>query len=311
MIYFNGTRALRGILGPSEFNLIKDTSMSSDCQKLYPLSRLDFGAYDPEGTLEKSKLINYEMVYLSWLDFQPKVITSKLNQIRTSQRLPVLTIEPWARNEQTLLTDICKGHYDTELKSIGDLAAGFGDTLLISWGHEMDQDITKRYPWSGKSPQEFIAAYQYVHKFFTTLTKGKVKWIWAPVAKEGSKLYYPGDNFVDVIGLPIYAFPEWENSYRGYIKSFDETYTEKTDYLKDIDKPIFLTEFGMSGADDFKSFWIRQAFLSFRKYKNLKAVFFFQAKETPGVWGSDISSPDWQLPASTIETMIDWAKSAK
>lgn len=309
MIYVNGHRALRGILGASKSIQLPGISTPAVDQKLYPLARLDFGVYDPENSLEKSKLIKYEMLYISWLDFQPSLLAKKLQNIRDTKRVPVLTIEPWAKNEQTLLADICAGKYDTELNSIGKLAVNFGDTLWISWGHEMDQDLTKRYPWSGKSPQEFVAAYTYVYNYFMTTTKGKAKWIWAPVAKSGSMSYYPGDKYVDVIGLPVYAFPEWENSYNGFIKSFEETFNEKINHLKGIHKPIFLTEFGVSGTSDFKSFWIRQAFLSFKKYESLQAVFFFQAKETPGVWGTNISAPDWQLPISMVESMVNWAKS--
>ncbi len=308
MILVNGSRAIEGILGGQKPSRTEETPLQTESKTDQSLSQLDFGAYDPQGTLNASKLLKYEMLYISWLDVDPASFAEKLDQVRHRGRVPVITVEAWARNEETLLREIVAGGYDAEIKQLTDLIAGFGDTVWVSWGHEMDQDLIKRYPWSGKPPAEFLDAYTYVHKRCMDACARKIRWIWAPVAKTGSMNYYPGDDYVDAVGLPVYAFPEWENSYFGYIKSFEETFAGKISHLKTPGKPVFITEFGLSGSEDFKAFWLRNAFLSFGKFESLKAVFFFQATETPGVWGENISAPDWKLPATTIEAMVQWAK---
>lgn len=165
----------------------------------------------------------------------------------------------------------------------------------------MDQDLTERYSWSAKDTKGYIDAYQYVHK---RLNKDHIKWIWAPVGKKNCADYWPGDFFVDIIGLPIYSFPVFDYKYYGKIRSFKEAFGEKYDLVRSFNKPIFLIEFGVAGNYDFEAYWTREAFNQLHSFPLLKTIIFFNSKDQEGVWGEDYETPDWSINQELIKKLI-------
>jgi beta-mannanase len=141
-----------------------------------------------------------------------------------------------------------------------NILSHFTGRIYISWGHEMDQDLTKRYPWSGKDPGQYVAAYRYVHDRINKSQKNnQIYWIWSPVVKKGCEKYWPGDSLVDIIGMPIYSYPAWEKSYYGHIRSFKSWYEEKYGLVKSFQKPVFIIEFGVTGSTDYQTYWLQEA----------------------------------------------------
>jgi len=303
MIYYNGKKAVVGIL--SEPNSNEKEVAISTVQKEPAIKKIEFGVYDPSGTMRNSQVLQSEVYYISWINFNTDSLLWHMRRMKNSGRKPILIVEPWAKNQLSLFDEINNKTYDAELSKIASVFSIFKDTVLISWGHEMDQDLTKRYPWSGKEPRKFIEAYKYVHQFIDSAS-GNTKWIWAPVGKEGCTNYYPGETYVDEIGLPVYSFPEWEMSYYGFIKSFAENFGEKYSRIIHLNKPVTIIEFGVTGTFDFKQFWLRNAFGSFQKFPLLSRVVFFQSKDTEGVWGNGISTPEWILPQEVLDGFVKW-----
>lgn len=303
MIYYNGKKAVDGILSEPDN---KRTEVAEKVeQKEPPNKKIEFGIFDPSGSMQSSQVMQTEVYYFSWIDFNSDSLLWNMRRMKSTGRNPILIVEPWAKSNLPLFDEIINKKYDTEISRIASVISFFNDTVFISWGHEMDQDLTVRYPWSGKDANRYIAAYRYCHQFIDSLS-GKAKWIWAPVGKEGCLKYYPGEKFVDEIGLPVYSFPEWEMSYYGFIKSFEENFGEKYSRMRDLGKPITILEFGVTGSNDFKQFWLRSAFISFAKYPLLNRVVFFKSKETDGVWGKNISTPNWDLSSEVIDGFVKW-----
>lgn len=304
MIFINGRKALDGI-----FWTRGDTSELSQTES-ESLHNIRYGYYDPSQSWQKDSPWEMELLYISWLHFEKDSLRHQLEKIISHGIKPFLTVEPWARESDNVLQGIVQGNYDDAINELKYTFRNLQDTLYISWGHEMDQDLTERYSWSAKDPEDFIKAYRYVHAHFDT-EEFKIKWIWSPVAKETSHLYWPGDEYVDGVGIPVYAFPAWDVSYFGYVRKFEETFNEKYSIVKQFNKPVIIKEFGVSGPEHFKREWFEHAFTQFKNYPLLNTVLFFNSEDTPGVWGGNMSTPDWRMPETLALELVSKYNSGK
>ncbi|MGE3776595.1 MAG: glycoside hydrolase family 26 protein, partial [Pirellulaceae bacterium] len=203
----------------------------------------------------------------------------------------MLTIEPWPKADiqQPLLQAITAGQYDDNLASLAQSLQALQGPVYLSWGHEMDQDLTRRYPWSAASPADFIAAYRYVVDWLRQRVQTEIRWIWTAVLKEGSARYWPGDAYADFVGMPVYSFPEFDHATYGYIRHFRQTYEDKRKIATQFGKPLCITELGVHGSAEFASFWLHQAFLALDDYPELAMVIFFYSRDSAGAWGDRFS----------------------
>lgn len=321
MLFVNGTEALKAILWKEPSTEVVHTIKTDTVFVKHPVDTIDtveavdpdkpqdifFGAFDPDHSLDTCKQFTFEHLYISWVTFNDSALLAELNAIDKRRRTPLLTIEPWPYSDTaTLLTDVVEGVYNERLQHLAALIQAFNYPIYVSWGHEMDQDLTSRYPWSGRDPQQFIAAYRYVHDQLEPISPDNLKWIWDPVVKPDCEQYYPGDEYVDLIGMPIYSFPAFDKSFYGHTRDFNATMDEKYQVVSKYKKPIVIVEMGVAGDADFRSFWLNQAFASFSKYPLLEGVVFFYDKDTPGAWGKDLPTPDWRTKPTVITDLIDW-----
>lgn len=289
MIFVNGKKALEGLLweksDPEPSGLVES-------KHHHPVR---FGFFDPSQTWQKEAPWEIELVYFSWLYFDKEQLRNNLETIISHRLKPFLTIEPWAREgDPNVLRSILEGKYDDIIRELEYSLKDQKDTVYLSWGHEMDQTLTDRYSWSGKDSLEFRDAFRYFHDKFSK--EGfLIKWVWAPVVKKTSVSYWPGDNYVDYVAMPVYSFPAWDVRQYGYVRDFEETFNEKYRLLEMYDKPIFIKEFGVSGPEKFKKKWLDHAFFQFNQYPRLQGIIFFNSEDTPGVWGKDIGTPDWRI----------------
>jgi beta-mannanase len=270
-----------------------------------------FGVYDPEQAFGDDDLLEIRHLYVSWQHLDDAAFVERLDSLREQRRIAVLlTVEPWPQegSEASLLQDIVSGQYDEEIDQLAALLQRQAGRTYLSWGHEMDQDLTERYPWSGKDPEQYKTAYRYVVDRLREKTDTELRWIWAGVLKQGSLRYWPGDEYVDVIGMPIYSFPEWDRQVYGYIRDFQSTFEEKLSVVASVEKPVMITELGVCGSDDFESFWLRQAFLSLADYPRLAGIVFFYSRDTEGAWGDAVSTPDWRVHPELIRGLVDWKR---
>jgi beta-mannanase len=317
MIYFNGKSAISAIVWTKAKNENFDANKRIEKRKdsnynetitNKSMYSIHYGIYDPQNKFYDYDKIKYEVVYISWLNYNSDSLSLKLRTLSNKNRVPVLVCEPWSKSDSKsdYLTEIYSAGYDSIIDRLVNILNDLNAELLISWGHEMDQDLTARYPWSGKNPEEFIKAYRYVVNYINNKSTSSIKWIWAPVVKETCVNYWPGKDFVDFIGFPVYSFPEWDISYYGYIRDFKTTFLEKYEIVKSFNTPIMINEFGVTGNSDFSSFWINQAFKLFDEYPLLHSVIYFYSADVPKAWGSNISTPDWRIDKSVITGLIDY-----
>ncbi|PAY20558.1 hypothetical protein CKO51_05800 [Rhodopirellula sp. SM50] len=269
---------------------------------------LIFGVYDPDGEFERDHSLRLRHVYVSWADFDRNTLRRSLAAMESRGFQILLTIEPWpipGRGDD-LLTAILSGGYDQTLEELAGILDSLNGPVYVSWGHEMDQDLTERYPWSGTDPDQFVRAYRHVVDSLRENTETELRWIWAGVMKEGSLRYWPGREYADYVGMPVYSYPRWDQKMYGYIRDFRTTFQEKAKVVEELDVPLLITELGVSGSSDFEAFWLHQAFMGLRDYEKLKGVVFFFGQDVEGAWGSDVATPDWRVHPDSIRGLVEW-----
>jgi len=259
---------------------------------------INLGAYDPAGLFQHEPTVTIEHVFVSWANYHSGDLLRQLHAIRNKGRRPLVSVEPWSDNAITslnssLLADVVKGKYDRTIRALASDITEFHEPTYVRWGHEME-NVTGRYPWAVHDAELYKKAYRH----FVTgcrLYAHNVSYIWSPAGDKGCERYWPGSAFVDFVGLSVFSFPQFELRYYHKIRSFSEQMSEKYQRIAAFRKPVIIAEFGVTGDRNFQEAWLQAALRDMKNYPLLEAAAYFQAKDTPGVWGALYSTPDWRI----------------
>ena len=210
------------------------------------------------------------------------------------------------------LPKIIGGDFDAYLHQYAKDVVANGLPLAIRLDHEMNGIW---YPWSetdgsrnsinGNSPGDYVKMWRHVHDIFQQEgANDLVVWVWAPnivnnlpaTHKAAGYLesLYPGDDYVDWVGLSGYLRPPYksDNDF-----SFDYTFKPSLDALRSITKkPIILAEVGASETDGHKPAWITSFFDGLSKPENSDIIGFswFNLAVTSYVEGVRATN-DWRI----------------
>lgn len=134
--------------------------------------------------------------------------------------------------------------------------------VVVLWRpfHEMNGGW---FWWGGKDPKVFIQVWRQMFDYFSQ-TKGldNLLWVYAPNHGDKTAAYYPGDHYVDLVGLDAYTDYVDTRHVRGYPQ------------VARIDKPFGFTEYGPHGARNPPGDYDYRRFLEGVKKSFPKAVFF-------------------------------------
>ena len=162
--------------------------------------------------------------------------------------------------------------------------------MVVRFAHEMNGFW---YPWceqsNGNHRGDYIKAWRHVHNLFTAGGVANVTWLWSPnVSYTGStplKILYPGDKYVDWIGLSGYYGTSGQKSYRSFDGIFKSTFAELKAFTR---KPIVITETGATDADGQKARWIRQMFAQLPHHTQVIGL----------IWFETVKEADWRVANS-------------
>lgn len=248
-----------------------------------------YGSYNPNGTNERLDISHY---YIAW---------NKNEEINLSNsKMIMLSIEPWYDDElgsANLFNDITEGKYDQYIIGFCTELNSYDNEFWIRWGHEMDSN-QGRYPWSKNDPDGYKSAYKYFVNECKKYTD-KAKYVWSPAGEPELYQFWPGDEYVDLIGLSVYNNIEWNKENLGSDFSFKEILDPKYAIASKLGKPVIVTEVGTTGPVEYKKTWISKMVEDARKFKDLRAIVYFNAQDNHGVWDTE-STPDWRIDESWI-----------
>jgi uncharacterized repeat protein (TIGR02543 family) len=114
-------------------------------------------------------------------------------------------------NDQQSLKDIANGAYNSYITTQAQLCKSFGYPIYMRFGPEMN--INQGYPeansWAA-NPTDFVNAWRHVVDIFRAQGASNVIWVWNPNFNESPGAphhyteYYPGDGYVDWVGIDMY-----------------------------------------------------------------------------------------------------------
>jgi hypothetical protein len=204
------------------------------------------------------------------------------------------------------------GAFDAYLHQYAKDIVATGLPLGIRLDHEMNGIW---YPWSetdgagnpinSNNVGDYVKMWQHVYNIFQEEgANNLVVWIWAPnivnnlPTSHQSSAYlaslYPGDNYVDMVGLSGYLRPPYkaDNNF-----TFDYTYGQSLTELRQITtKPIFLAEIGASETGGRKAAWITSLFTALAKPENQDIVGFSWFDQAVTTYTEGVlATNDWRI----------------
>jgi endoglucanase len=262
-----------------------------------------FGVYDPDKVFSQAGYVSFEHIFLQWQSFDPTEYQSTWRYASARNRRLLVTVEPWTRVQnwrdggERLIDEITTGRFDNEIKEICHEIRSTPGSVLVRWGHEME-DASGRYPWANRPPGEYIRAYRYFVDHCRQFAP-EAGYVWSPKGKRGGERYYPGPDYVDYVGLSLYALKPWDMDHFGRALEFTEVLGWSYSRVASFNKPIIIAEFGVSGDAIYKKKWLRSMSRLKERFDRLFAVIYFNSRET-GSWPEPYGSPDWRITPNDL-----------
>lgn len=245
-------------------------------------------------------------IFLAWEDNFPLEIAE---MVKENKSIFMITWEPYLKEDKnrSILQGIVSGEYDSLIRNFSYILKEYNHPVLLRWGHEMNGNW---YSWSGvknnKSSYRYIGAFQHIHDIFQQIETSNVKFVFSINSEDVPKRrwnrfenYYPGDEYVDLIGIDMY---NWGYSEQGFFaKIFAWKQPEnilRQSYERIIKKypgkPIIISELGCSSQGGNKIKWMQDLFYLLKKrFKAVKAfVWFDMVKERD--WGISQDEEVWE-----------------
>jgi beta-mannanase len=201
--------------------------------------------------------------------------TNTINLIRNHGSYPLVDWSPWQTSpSESYITmdEINAGDYDDYIRSFATTMGAWGHPIFLRPMHEMNG--TWFTGWSplavgGPTAAAFISAWKRIYSLVKPLAP-RATFVWCPNVirdQAGNVDYpiadlYPGDDYVDWVGLDGYA---WGSD--GLNLSFTDTFQSSYDEIYDLadkGKPLMLAEWGCDDdaavVGGSKAAWITDAF---------------------------------------------------
>jgi len=168
---------------------------------------------------------------------------------------------------------ILRGDRDKALERWGRAAAEYGHRLVFRW----DQEMNGRFPWSKRSPDEYIRVFRRVSNRIRKVAGARnVKFFFCPTlrgSKDGLDLiesYYPGDDWCQRVGFDAYSRGEDWTPLADQWQPLIERYQQMTD------RPIIVGEFGRRLDRTSRAAWLR----SLAEVRDVHAAIYFDMNLT-------------------------------
>jgi len=266
---------------------------------IYHAAYPDFGGY--EDLVTANRIQNFENLaqkeiawaYFSnnWFGANIEFPTDEVNTIYNEGKIPFIRMmardddEEAPYNPPTFpMQDIINGDYDTELTQWARDAKATDIPLLVEFGTECNGQW---FPWNAKwngannkngygnpnlydGAERFRDAYRHIIDIFNQENVQNITWFFHVDAYgepernwNKMKLYYPGDDYIDWIGVSVYGRQEAGEPWQSFEEVLSDAWDELS-HISDEGKPIAVLELGVIEGDNAtdKANWIHDAYES-------------------------------------------------
>lgn len=274
-----------------------------------------FSPEDSTGLTSMRTVENYSQItgthfdiiscYIPWGDSphcypQP----SLLNRIYDKGAVPMFTWEPWTSlfnpasgiKEEKVMQQICEGKFDSYINRFAQQLAALQKPVFLRFAHEPENE---RYPWSPagmNTPEEYRAAWKYVHDHFIRAGARNVIWVWNPWKAGTAAGYFPGKDYVDWLGVTILNYGKEQPGGRSY--SFSQLYVPfHDDTIFRMGLPVMVAELGSLHGEGDQRQWLQDAYAAIgNRFPEINAAVLFNSDADRNViTGRTGNLLDWKL----------------
>lgn len=273
-------------------------TMPSDKRPVITPTSVGFGAYDPHGDFGNDPNSKIEHLFLPWEDVDLRTLELADDYAQKRGRSLLVTVEPWSWSpnwrltSSQLLHSILSGERDGYMAAVCTEAAKLKSDVTIRWAQEMDE-TNNQFTWAHWNPPDYAKAYQRMVTVCREHNK-TAKYMWSPLGNEGLEAFYPGTNFVDIVGLSVFGYQPYDQGVIGHETSFVEQMREKYARVKGFGKPIMVAELGYEGDAGYVKDWAQTVAKSYPEFPELKAVVYFNDREVYP-WPKGYGLPNWRV----------------
>jgi len=316
---------------------VKDRGWNKETEEFYYTYFADYadftwGIFEPDTAIFSynqleyyEKYLDYEFpVILNYSEFcggKHKNLKQRLDMAWSYGKVLELTLQTTAVENGNMIYDILNGKYDEFLYDYAEVIADFEHPVLFRLFNEMNGDwcIYSAYH-TAKDTLIFKEVYRYVYEVFEEQGANEnTIWVWNP--NEGSfpgfdwnhtLMYYPGDEYVDIVGLTAYNTGTYYAAVGETWKEFDQLYDDLyAQYCQWFEQPLMITEFACANMGGDKAAWIASMFETMTKYSRIKmaiwwdgcdwdsegnvarSYFLDETKETLDAFKNGLKKPWW------------------
>ncbi len=239
---------------------------------------------------------------MTYSSFDTEFPEKDVREIYADGRIMMLTLHPWSEGnlERIMIPDIVRGDYDDYITRWATKIKELDQPVFFRFANEMNGDWDPWCTWFfGKDHDLYIEAWRRIHDIFREEGADNAYFVWNPHDRSfpdfnwnNPHLYYPGDEYVDWVGLTGYnngTSYDWDR-WRDFGPIYSGIYHEYSSLYPD--KPLIITEFSSNEAGGDKSEWIRDAFRQLAEdFPRIKIAVWFN--QVDGRWQYPIySSPE-------------------
>jgi hypothetical protein len=237
----------------------------------------------------------------SWASFDPATMDAAIG----AGEIPLVTMP---LGPGIGLKEVVEGKQDAAIRDWARAAKAFEYPFLFRPWWESNGNW---YSW-GQDPY-FAAAWQHFHDLVVAEGATNVTWAWVvnTIWEEGGEPkadptpYYPGDAYVDWVGVDAYNWGRNPLQPDRWV-SAEESIQPTLEVLEEIapSKPVCIcesasTEIGEGGADEDKALWIHEMLDEYLPSRpRIKAYVWFNWNVEQGGFGSGGGQWDWPIESS-------------
>jgi beta-mannanase len=247
-------------------------------------------------------------VWSDWGGSNTAFPTSFMNGLRSRGIVPMVNWEPVDPANPTdcpnwSLDNIINGDHDSYIQAWATAAKAYGGRVILRFAHEMNGNW---FIWGASrctnTPAEFVAAWRHVWDIFSGVGATNVKFLWSIYSAWNVRAFYPGEGYVDYVGLTAFNWgPSGSNNnqpWRSMVANFKPSMTALSRLTT---KPVIAAEMGAAYVPECsacdKAAYITNGYPAvYAKWPRLKALVYFDLDMR------FVNQPDWRLssPAAAL-----------
>ena len=243
---------------------------------------------------ELEKKLNYQFgVVLCYIHFNGGFPSEFMYKAREKGKIVELTYQLTENNNENLFANsVSMRLYRKDPETIERIRQFARDAKALEYPflfrpfNEMNSDWTS---YGGvvnmADPDIFVENWRTIYRIFQEEGVDNCIWVFNPNNRNappddwnGALNYYPGNEYVDLIGVTgyntgTYYYSRWLEEWRGFTEIYDDIQDYYGTYFSSF--PWMITEFATSSVGGDKVGWIRSMFENIGRYKNIKIAVWF------------------------------------